>query len=183
MKNFGKIICAVTAVAVMMVSQRADAALLSFNATGFPGISGFVEFDDSGFDGTSFQFYSNSNITNLSMTVFGETFSFGDVVAADDTIIDSTGAIPVIVNGAGHLAINVNGYQIAFFPDDYNSSGSDGDASLAFGTNVFGTPGVDVEFYQVQWTVSEVPEPGTIIIWSAFAGMGLICGTRRRKIA
>jgi hypothetical protein len=49
--------------------------LLNFVATDLPGVSGFVQFDDADFDGTASQFLSNSNITDLPITAFGEVHS------------------------------------------------------------------------------------------------------------
>ena len=136
----------------------ASAAPIVFHATGSPDVSGFVTFDDSAFSGIGN--VSNSNILALSLTVGGVTFGFGDVVVADDTRIDDTGALPRIANGAGALAFN-GAETIAFFPDGWNGTTPDGDASLLMDTDGdFNFSGAGWEHsYAVRWDPNPVPEP------------------------
>lgn len=163
--------------ALLVFSAQSQASLINFNATGVGGISGYVQMDDSLFDGSTFQFISNASlITDLSLNVFGQVFSFADVVGGDNTIIDSSGLIPSIVNGGGNLANN--GIQaIAFFPDGYNGTASDGDASLAVGAANGGL--ADESFYAVQWVVgaASVPAPAPL----ALMGLGLIAMGYNKK--
>ncbi|MBU3021294.1 PEP-CTERM sorting domain-containing protein [Aestuariibacter sp. A3R04] len=160
-------------IVLFLVTSVANAALIRFNATGVAGVSGFVEIDDSLFDGTSSQFVSNSFFTDLSLDVFGELFSLADVVTTDNTIFDSTGTIPVIVNGAGNLADN-GMTAIAFFPDGFDGTAFDGDASLATGAS--GSL-ADSDFFAVKWEVAtEVPEPSAFLLFSA----GLLFLVRRK---
>lgn len=152
---------------------QAPAATITFTATGVAGISGYVSFDDSLFDGTNSQSVWNGAIVDLSLDVFGSLFSLGDVVTSDFTLIDSSGAIPRIVNGNGLLADN-GSRLIAFFPDGHSGSASDGDASLAFG---FTDASVGRDYYAVRWDAApaEVPEPSALALFGAgLAGLGLL---------
>lgn len=119
-----------------LAPMASSAALINFNATGNPNVSGFVQFDDSAFN--AFQFVLNTAITDLSLTAFGASFALADVVTTDSTIINSSGLTPLIRNGAGLLANN-GAQAIAFFPDGFTGTAPDGDASLAFSpTTTFG---------------------------------------------
>lgn len=165
---------------VFLSVGQAQASLITFNATGVAGVSGFVQFDDLSFDGSTNQFLPNSLITDLMLSVFGQTYTLADVATGDSTIIDSSGLLPLIVNGAGNLADN--GLQaIAFFPDGFDGTASDGDASLAIGPS----GGLaDTSFYAVQWvpTITSVPEPGTLaLLGLGLSGLGL--SSYRRKAA
>ena len=98
-----------------------------------------------------------------------------DVVDSDFTIIDSTGLVPIIVNGAGLLANN-GAQAIAFFPDGQGGTALDGDASLAFSV----TPGFGpFNFYQVKWEQVSVPEPTSLALF----GLGAALLARRRRMA
>lgn len=171
---------AIAAAASLAAFSSANAALVTFTATGNANVSGYVQFDDSSFDGTSSQFVSNSEIVDLSLTAFGEVFTLADVITTADTIINSAGLVPIIVNGAGELANN-GSFSISFFPDDYQSSGADGDASLEFGEAFY-----QGDYYAVQWVadVSDVPLPAALPLFLAgFAGVGAAARKRRKKAA
>ncbi|WP_395341675.1 hypothetical protein PN836_019820 [Ningiella sp. W23] len=160
-----------------LMFSSAQAALIKFNATGVVGVSGFVEFDDSTFDGSSDQFLSNTAITDLSLNVFGEVFSLADVATGDSTIMDSSGLFPIIVNGAGNLADNGN-LSIAFFPDGFSGTASDGDASLSTGP---GGAFADDEFFAVKWELdaAEVSAPNALLLLGS--GLLFLCARRTRK--
>lgn len=145
------------------------AAPINFFATGLADVSGFVQFDDSDFDGSSSQLVSNSLITDLNLMIFGEAFTLADVVTSDFTIIDSSSVIPTIVNGSGNLADN-GSLSISFFPDGFDGTASDGDASLGTGP---GGQFADAEFFAVLWSTEApgpVPAPATV----ALLGLGLM---------
>jgi hypothetical protein len=155
---------------------RAQAAPITFVATDDPGVSGFVTFDDAVFDGSAFQFVSNTAVLDLALTAFGAIFTTSDVVTAASTFINSSGPVPLIVNGSGLLAYN-GSQAIAFFPDGFGGTALDGDASLAFSaTGVFG----EFTYHQVRWVVpaQAVPEPtGVALVALGLAGLCL-----RRRI-
>jgi hypothetical protein len=157
-----------------MGAFQAQAATITFYATGHPEVDGFVSFDDAAFDGSDFQFVPNTAIVDLFVTAFGAVFGFEDVVISDSTIIDSSGPVPIIVNGTGLLA-NDGSQAIAFFPDGFDGTPFDGDASLAFSaTPTFGP----FSFHQVSWDAQAIPEPSVVALFAVgLAGLGL----RRRR--
>jgi len=152
-------------------------SLVNFHATGNPDVSGYVQFDDSSFDGSTSQFLLNSSITDLSLTAFGSVFTLADVVTADTTIINSADAIPIIVNGAGLLANN-GSQAIAFFPEGFDGTAINGDASLAYSTTPTFGP---FTYHAVKWEASVVPIPAAV--WLFGSGLlGLIGIARRKKV-
>lgn len=175
------LMCVTAIVGALAFSAPADAATVRFNATGYTGISGYVDFDDTSFNGTNFQFLSNTAIVGLALNVFGSIFDLGDVTTTAFTIFDTTGSDPRIVNGGGELANNgVN--SISFFPDGFGASGSDGDASLEFGT-VFNQG----EYFAVKWSpsaVSAVPLPASLpLLAGAFGALAALRRKRANKAA
>ena len=159
----------------LLSSLSAQAAPITFTATGNANVVGYVRFDSADFDGTNFQFLLNTEVVDLAITAFGATFTLADVVTSDFTIIDSSGPVPLIVNGAGLLASN-GARAIAFFPDGFGGTALDGDASLAFSS----TPGFGpFDFYQVKWKAVAVPEPTSLALF----GVGAALLARRRRMA
>ena len=123
------ILCAL--MLLVIGSIPAQAALITFNATGDPDVTGYVQFDDSFFLGGILDQVSNTAISDLSITVSGVAFSLGNVNTQGNTFVNSSGLVPTIVNGGGPLAYN-GARAIFFFPDGSGGTTSDGDASLAF---------------------------------------------------
>lgn len=155
----------------------AHATPVTFTATGNADVVGYVQFDDATFNGSSFQHVSNTQVTDLSLVVFGVSFGLADVRTDHGTYIDSSGLAPLIVNGDGTLAQVVGPHVIAFFPDGQSGTTLDGDAALEFGASLF-----NGDFYAVRWvadTAATAPEPGTLaLILSGLAGFGF---ARRRR--
>jgi hypothetical protein len=168
---------AIFAALLTIAPAMASAAPIRFVATGNANVSGYVEFDDADFAGIDFQFLSNTEILDLSLQVFGEAFTLADVDTTASTIIDSTGATPIIVNGAGNLANNLS-LAIAFFPDGYSGTAVDGDASLSLGGPNAGL--ADESFYAVRWEAQAVPEPTSLLLFGA-AGVGALIRRRSKK--
>ncbi|MBL8414795.1 MAG: PEP-CTERM sorting domain-containing protein [Propionivibrio sp.] len=152
-------------------------AVVTFNATGVPSVSGFLQFNSSSFNGYS-QLIPNSQIVGFSMTVLGQTFDLGDVDTSAYTFVDSSALQPIIVNGSGGLADNGT-LRIFFYPDGGNGTPSDGDAALAYFL-----PDSSVAVLPVKWVVSSaVPEPETYALM--LGGLALVgwLGAKRRADA
>ena len=122
----------------------------------------------------SFGFVQNTAIVGLSLNVFGEVFDLGDVVPTAFTLINIFVTPPTIQNGAGLLADN-GVRQVAFFPDGFDGTPTDGDASLALEQIIGGVFSFTV--YSVKWEVGTVREPTTLVLLGlGLAGLGF---TRR----
>jgi len=173
----GKIWMVVALVLALFVSLPTQGSPIRFDATGVPGISGFVEFDDASV-AAMFGFVQNTAVVGLSLNVFGETFDLADVVTSGFTFINIFVSPPRISNGSGLLADN-GAHQVAFFPDGFNGTPADGDASLALEQVIGGIFIFTV--YPVTWTVgvAPVPEPATALLFAVgFASLALLL--RRR---
>lgn len=54
---------------------QAQTTLINFNATSVAGVSGYVQFDDTSLDSSASKFLSNTAVTDLMLTVLGETYT------------------------------------------------------------------------------------------------------------
>jgi hypothetical protein len=109
--------------------------------------------------------------------VLGVTFDLDDVVSRGATFIDSSGPVPIIVNGGNDLAENSEGIRIFF---SFIIPG-DGEASLVF----VDAANDKVASLEVRWIVADavdVSEPGVLaLLGSGLAGLGWL--RRRRGVA
>ena len=172
----------VVAFAACVGASPAQAGLVNFNATGVPGISGYIEVDDSSFSGVAIDLVSNTQITAFSLTVFGQVFTLADVFMDRSLLIDSDPAIPNLVNATDNLADN--GVAELRLVSDNSGGILDGDADLSIReySPVLGF----YTTYNVIWTVGPkpggdadaVPAPGAM----AMLGLGLTgLGLARRR--
>ena len=154
----------------------ARASIVTFNLTGVPGISGYVQYDSSYFHGYSFDYVPNSAIVGIDIDVFGAHFDLGDlenIPGFSAAFLDTSATTGLrILNGFGWFATNgVN--AIAYYPDGFDGTPMDGDAALSFQTVDCCVPSTT---YAVRWVAA--PEPAT---WAllGIALLGLL-GARRR---
>ena len=146
-------------------ATSAEASILRFTATSAAsGVLGYLDYDSSVFDGTSFQFVANTNLLDLK---FVDPISSAVVTTigppGDSTIFDSTGALPTVVGGSGFT----------------------GGTNFADGVWIAGTSYVALTndtFNDVSWTTGPaVPEPATwALMLTGFGLAGLALRSRRR---
>jgi hypothetical protein len=146
----------------LVISAPSQAIPINFDLIG-PAVSGYIQFDDSDFDGSDSQLLSNSLITDLNLTVDGLFFDLSDVFTIDFTIIDSSGEMPRIDDGLGFLAENGMG-RIWIYGQSISLSTPSGTSNHVFKQTAS----------QVQ-----IPLPGTVLLF----GVGFLAVFRfRRKV-
>lgn len=150
-----------------LLSSNVFAAIDRFTATSAAsGVLGYLDYDSSVFDGTSFQYVANDKLLGINFT---NPITLASVVTVgpltDFTIFDSTGLLPTVVGGAGYTGgtDSTNGVWIAQ-------------------TNfvlLAGTSFSDVSWSTSVVTASAVPEPETYAMM--LAGLGLMGAVARRR--
>lgn len=149
-----------------------------FGTSGYPG--GLVSGDNVAFNGGgsaatvsngTFDFNSVylAGAWNDGLNVRAQGFLNGNLLY-DQTVVTSYAT----TNGASATLFN------------FNFLGIDELVFSSFGGTYQGGNGGGTQFVMDDMEINRnnvVPEPGTIVIWTVIAGTGLVCSTRRRRIA
>jgi hypothetical protein len=128
------------------------------------GALGYLEYDSSTFDGSSFQFVDNSFITAINFTDPTTSVHVTTPALTGGTFFDSTGALPAVVGGSNFTGGTdfTNGLWIA-------------------GTN-FAYVG-PTSYSDVTWSTSVVAVPEPEVIALVLAGLGVVGFAARRNKA
>jgi hypothetical protein len=144
----------------LVTGSLAQAAPLTFDATGDPDFSGYITFDDSLLS-TTIDCQSNNAIIALDLTLDagGMTYTFGmaDVDFSGETLIGDPGSGWLIQNGCGVLA-SQGDFELSFYPAGTGGTSNDGDATI-YWDHTSGTPSYR---FDPLWVERAAPPPGPL---------------------
>jgi hypothetical protein len=130
-------------------------------------VSATFSFAASVLDGSSNQIVFAAEFTEFQVDIGSLSFGFGDILAGNAVVIDSTGLLPVLTGSAGAVGQLVSGEFVAFF------------AGPAFSIGPGSTHG-QVGLGAWQSSIVDAPEPSTLALFATGLALLAFLGWRRR---